>query len=77
MLRPTASPNISTTLFGIHLPTPVLFAPVGVQSIIHADAEAGVASIAASLKVPFIRKSKPPSDVSLLEAEHKSHRIDR
>ena len=54
MLRPTRVPSdLSTSLFGQKLPTPLIFAPVGVQSIFHPDKETGVASVAAELGLPF------------------------
>jgi lactate 2-monooxygenase len=54
MLRPTTHHDMRTTLFGTTYDTPLLIAPVGVQSIFHADAEPGVASIAAELGIPYI-----------------------
>lgn len=43
----------ATTLFGRELPAPVLLAPVGVQSIVHDEAELAVARAAAGLGLPF------------------------
>lgn len=54
MLRDVTERDLSITLFGRHLPFPVLLAPIGVQSIIHPDGECGAARAAASLGVPFI-----------------------
>ncbi len=54
MLRPTTHRDMRTTLFGTTYDTPLLIAPIGVQSIFHPDAEPGVASIAADVGIPFI-----------------------
>lgn len=43
-----------TTIFGKTYPSPLLVAPIGVQGIIHPDAELASARAAASLGVPFI-----------------------
>jgi len=49
-----AARDLSTTLLGTRLPAPVLLAPVGVLSIVHDDAEPGVARAAAALGVPMV-----------------------
>jgi lactate 2-monooxygenase len=54
MLRDVSRRDLSVDLFGRRLPAPVLLAPIGVQSIIHAEAETAVARAAASLGVPFV-----------------------
>jgi len=43
----------STTLFGTRLAAPIITAPVGVQGIMHADAELAVARVAAQLGLPM------------------------
>jgi len=53
MLRDVARRDISVELFGRRLPAPVLLGPVGVQGIIHPEAEVAVARAAAGLGVPF------------------------
>ncbi|KAK3945263.1 FMN-dependent dehydrogenase [Diplogelasinospora grovesii] len=53
-LRPTVPRDLRIDLFGKTYDTPVLMAPVGVQSAYHPDAERGVASACADLGVPFI-----------------------
>lgn len=53
MLVDVAERDLSTTLLGRELPAPVLCAPVGVQSIVHDDAEVAAARAAASLGLPF------------------------
>jgi lactate 2-monooxygenase len=54
MLRGVAERDLSTELFGRTLPAPVLLAPVGVQSIVHPDAEIATATGAASLGIPIV-----------------------
>jgi lactate 2-monooxygenase len=54
MLRNVSRRDLSVELLGQRLPAPVLLAPIGVQSIIHAEAETAVARAAASLGVPFV-----------------------
>ncbi|KAK5990640.1 FMN-dependent alpha-hydroxy acid dehydrogenase PB1A11.03 [Cladobotryum mycophilum] len=53
VLKPTNPRDLSVTLFGEKYDTPVLMAPVGVNSLFHADKEIGVASACAALRVPF------------------------
>ncbi|TNC21165.1 lactate 2-monooxygenase [Amycolatopsis alkalitolerans] len=54
MLTGATDRDLSTTLFGTALPAPVLLAPVGVQSIVHPEAELATARAAAGLGVPMI-----------------------
>jgi isopentenyl diphosphate isomerase/L-lactate dehydrogenase-like FMN-dependent dehydrogenase len=54
MLRDVAKRDLSVELFGSRLPTPILLGPVGVQEIIHADADVASARAAASLGLPFV-----------------------
>lgn len=54
MLRDVSSRDLSVELFGQRIPAPLLLAPIGVQSIIHAEAETAAARAAASLGVPFV-----------------------
>jgi isopentenyl diphosphate isomerase/L-lactate dehydrogenase-like FMN-dependent dehydrogenase len=49
MLRDVAERDLSVELLGKKLPAPVLLGPVGVQGIIHAEAELATARAAASL----------------------------
>ncbi len=53
MLVDVETRDLSTTLLGRELPAPVLCAPVGVQSIVHGQAELAVARAAAGLGLPF------------------------
>ncbi len=54
MLCNVSQRDLSVELLGLRLPAPVLLGPVGVQSLIHAEAEIAVARAAASLGVPFV-----------------------
>ncbi len=54
MLVDVDTRDLSTTLLGRELPAPVLCAPVGVQSIVHEQAELPVARAAAGLGLPFV-----------------------
>ncbi len=54
MLRDVAVRDLSTSVLGCAMPAPLLLAPVGVQSIVHAEAELAVARAAGALGVPFI-----------------------
>ena len=55
--RGAAARDLSVDVLGTTLPAPVLLAPIGVQSIIHPDAEVASARAAASLGVPFVYSS--------------------
>lgn len=54
MLRDVGERSLGTQLFGSELPAPVALAPIGVQSIAHADAEPAVARAAAASGVPIV-----------------------
>lgn len=53
MLRDVSRRDLSVELLGRRLPAPVILGPVGVQGIIHSEAELASARAAASLGVPF------------------------
>src|SRR3954449_3954552 len=53
-LRDVSARDLSTTILGTPFPAPVALAPVGVQGIVHPDAELAVARAAASLRVPMV-----------------------
>jgi isopentenyl diphosphate isomerase/L-lactate dehydrogenase-like FMN-dependent dehydrogenase len=57
MLRDVSRRTLRVTLFGRELPAPVLLAPVGVQSIIHKEAERAPARAAAALGLPFVHST--------------------
>ncbi|GHF88499.1 isopentenyl diphosphate isomerase/L-lactate dehydrogenase-like FMN-dependent dehydrogenase [Amycolatopsis bartoniae] len=54
MLTDATDRDLTTTLFDAEIPAPVLLAPVGVQSIVHPDAELATARAAAGLGLPMI-----------------------
>ncbi|WP_396232409.1 alpha-hydroxy-acid oxidizing protein [Fredinandcohnia sp. QZ13] len=52
--RDISKRSLDISLFGSKYPVPFLFAPIGVNSIVHADAEVAPAKSAASLGIPYI-----------------------
>ncbi|KAK3059970.1 hypothetical protein LTS18_009633 [Coniosporium uncinatum] len=54
MLRDNTVRDVSVTLFGKTYDSPLLMAPIGVQSIFHTDAETGAAKAAAEIGIPYI-----------------------
>lgn len=67
MLRDVSQRDLSTNLFGMKIPAPVLLAPIGVQSIVHPDAEIAAAKAATSFGLPFIistASSKPLEQIA-------------
>ena len=54
MLRDTTVRDWSTTLLGTAMPAPLLLAPIGVLSILHAEGELAVARAATELGVPMV-----------------------
>ena len=57
MLVGTAERDLSVDVLGLHSPAPFLLAPVGVLSIVHADAERAVAAASRSTGVPLVLSS--------------------
>jgi lactate 2-monooxygenase len=53
MLRDVSRRELSVEFLGMRLPAPVILGPVGVQEIIHSEAEVASGRAAASLDVPF------------------------
>ncbi len=73
MLRDVAERDLSVTLLGRRLPTPLLCGPVGVQSIVHDDAEVATAQGAAAVDVPFVLStvsSVPMEEVAYAVGDH-------
>ncbi len=67
MLRDVSERDLTVELFGQTLPAPILLGPVGVQNIIHPDAEVAVGRAAASLGIPFVLStvsSRPIEEVA-------------
>jgi isopentenyl diphosphate isomerase/L-lactate dehydrogenase-like FMN-dependent dehydrogenase len=54
VLRDVSDRKLGVDLFGQRFPTPLLLAPIGVQSILHRKGELAVARVARSQGVPFI-----------------------
>jgi lactate 2-monooxygenase len=54
MLRDVAQRDLSIELFGRKLNTPLLVAPIGVQELIHKDADLATAKAAAAERMPMI-----------------------
>ncbi|ELY51616.1 lactate 2-monooxygenase [Natronolimnohabitans innermongolicus] len=57
MLRDISTRDLSIDLFGREYPAPVLLAPIGVQGILHDEAELAVARAAGEFDVPMILSS--------------------
>ena len=69
MLRDVARRDLTVELFGRRLPAPVLLGPVGVQGIIHPEAEIAVARAAASLNIPFALSTVSSKSIEDVAAE--------
>ncbi|HYM55730.1 MAG TPA: lactate 2-monooxygenase [Solirubrobacteraceae bacterium] len=54
MLRDVSMRDLGTSVLGTEMPAPVMLAPIGVQSIVHPEAELATARAAAARGVPFI-----------------------
>ncbi len=61
MLRDVSSRDLSVTLFGRRLRTPLLLAPIGAAGIVRRDADVLVARAAASVGVPLVISSQGSS----------------
>src|SRR6516165_9089981 len=53
-LRDVSERDLGVTVLGKRHPTPLMLAPIGVQSILHEEAELAVARAARTLEVPLI-----------------------
>ncbi|TVY73246.1 putative lactate 2-monooxygenase PB1A11.03 [Lachnellula suecica] len=63
MLRPTTTRDLSVKLFGETYESPVLMAPVGVQTIFHEDKETGLSKVCAEIGVPYILSTASSSSI--------------
>ena len=63
MLRGVGTRDLSTTILDTALPAPLLVGPVGVQQIIHADAEGATARAAGSLGVPYVHSTAASTSI--------------
>jgi isopentenyl diphosphate isomerase/L-lactate dehydrogenase-like FMN-dependent dehydrogenase len=57
MLRDVSRRDLGIELLGRRLPAPILLAPIGVQGMLHAEAELAVARAARSLGIPLVLSS--------------------
>ena len=57
MLRDVAKRDFSVEVLGALLPAPILLGPVGVQEIVHGDADVASARAGASLGLPFVLRT--------------------
>jgi lactate 2-monooxygenase len=66
---------LQTTIFGVKLPSPMIIAPVGVQGIMHPDAELATARAARNLGVPFVMSTASTRSIEeVAEANGDGHR---
>src|SRR3954452_4327724 len=63
MLREVGTRDVATTVLDTRLPAPVLLGPVGVQQIIHPEAEIATARAAASLGVPYVHSTAASTSI--------------
>lgn len=66
MLRNVADRDLQVELFGKTFATPYFLAPIGVQSILHSDAESASAKAAAAMHIPFITSTVSSVDLETL-----------
>jgi len=75
MLRDVSARELSTTVLGTPMAAPVMLAPVGVQSIIHPEAELASARAAGAIGVPFIFSTAASRSIEqVAEAMGQAHR---
>src|SRR3954462_11806999 len=63
MLREVGTRDLATTVLETRLPAPGLLGPVGVQQIIHDDAEVATARAAGSLGVPYVHSTAASTSI--------------
>ncbi|MEP7230591.1 MAG: lactate 2-monooxygenase [Ginsengibacter sp.] len=73
MMGDVSKRSISTRLFGVNLPGPVLLGPVGVLSIAHPEAEVAVARASKALKVPQVVSTVSSKTIEEIGAVHGDH----
>lgn len=73
MMGNVSKRSTAIELFGIHLPSPLLLAPVGVLSIVHPEAELAVARAAKSLQVPQIVSTVSSKTIEKIASVHGEH----
>jgi len=68
MLRPTTHRDLKVKLFEEIYESPILMAPIGVQSIFHEDKETGLAEVCAEIGVPYILSTAASSSIEEVAA---------
>ncbi|WP_216216030.1 alpha-hydroxy-acid oxidizing protein [Amycolatopsis aidingensis] len=68
MLTEATERDLATTVLGTRMPAPLLLAPVGVQSIMHPEAERATARAAAGLGLPIVLSTASSSTIEEVAA---------
>lgn len=63
--------NLAVNLFGQEYPTPILMAPIGVQSLFHEDKETGLAEVCGEVGVPYILSTASTSTMEEVAESNK------
>ena len=69
MLNNVAERDLSVDLFGTRYPSPLLLAPIGVQTIVHEQGELATARAASSINVPFVLSTAASHSMEQVAAE--------
>ncbi len=69
LLRGVATRDLRTTVLGTEMPAPVMLAPVGVQQIVHPDAERATARAAGSVGLPYVHSTAASTSIEDAAAE--------
>ena len=69
MLRDVAERDLRTTVLGTEMSAPVLLAPIGVQTIVHADGELATARAAAATSTPMVVSTAAAHTLEAIAAE--------
>jgi lactate 2-monooxygenase len=74
-LRDVSARDLGTTVLGTEMPAPVMLAPIGVQKIVHDDAEPASARAAGELGLPFVTSTASATSLEeIAEANGESPR---
>jgi lactate 2-monooxygenase len=74
-LRDVSARDLGTTVLGTEMPAPVMLAPIGVQKIVHDDAEPASARAACELGLPFVTSTASATSLEeIAEANGESPR---
>ena len=65
VLRDVSQRSLEVELFGQRLPAPILFAPVGAESLVMSDADVHIGHAAAELGVPYIFSNQGSASMEL------------